>query len=220
MEHTLVDTAKVSERVYGAAVNGTNAIIITAGTVTNAEIWRISKPGIKFIRKVEHPLKLQLRCASTFGPWVKGGRRTELAAGYVIGSVEGRCAVGYFDENLTKENFAFKCHRDLTYACAVNSVHFHPHHNTFATAGSDGTFVFWDKDAKSRLKNFPRIPSRGPITSAQFSADGSMFAYAQSYDYAKGHNEALENQTRDCVRIHWTFLGQPGSDECIRKVGH
>jgi mRNA export factor len=86
-----------------------------------------------------------------------------------------------------------------------------------ATCGSDGTFAFWDKDSKSRVKAFERIPVRGPITCGKFSADGSMFAYAQSYDWHKGANEELEASIADCVRIHWTFLGHAGSDECLPK---
>ena len=31
-------------------------------------------------------------------------------------------------------------------------------HHTFATAGSDGAFNFWDKDSKQRLKVFSRQP--------------------------------------------------------------
>jgi mRNA export factor len=104
----------------------------------------------------------------------------------VVGGIEGRCAVGYFDPALSAgENFAFKCHRDSEHAFAVNSISFHPQHNTFATSGSDGTFVFWDKDTKSRVKAFSRIPARSSITCGRFSADGAMFAYAQSYDWAK-----------------------------------
>lgn len=48
---------------------------------------------------------------------------------------------------------------------------FHPEFGTFVTAGSDGTFNFWDKDSKQRLKaqskcsysaNFP-----APITAGE-----------------------------------------------------
>lgn len=35
---------------------------------------------------------------------------------------------------------------------SVNSMAFHPEFGTFVTAGSDGTFNFWDKDSKQRLK--------------------------------------------------------------------
>jgi hypothetical protein len=31
-------------------------------------------------------------------------------------------------------------------------MHFFQVHHTFATAGSDGGFNFWDKDSKQRLK--------------------------------------------------------------------
>jgi len=34
----------------------------------------------------------------------------------------------------------------------VNSIKFHPQHGTFVTAGGDGTYNFWDKDSKQRLK--------------------------------------------------------------------
>ena len=52
-------------------------------------------------------------------------------------------------------NFAFKCHRQQeTQVYAVNAISFHPRWGTFATAGSDGVYTFWDKDSKQRLKMF------------------------------------------------------------------
>ena len=54
-------------------------------------------------------------------------------------------AVHYVNDNDRKRNFAFKTHRDNTDIYAVNSIAFHKL-GTFATAGSDGTFNFWDKD--------------------------------------------------------------------------
>ena len=87
-------------------------------------------------------------------------------------------------------NFSFKCHRDTpqgntTSVYAVNDISFHPQHGTFSTAGSDGTFHFWDKDAKHRLKGYPNVG--GSITSTTFNKTGSIFAYAISYDWSKGH---------------------------------
>jgi mRNA export factor len=49
---------------------------------------------------------------------------------------------------------------------------------TFATTGSDGTFNFWDKEQRQRLKAF--TPRRPPIPCGQFSRDGQIFAYAVS----------------------------------------
>lgn len=69
---------------------------------------------------------------------------------------------------------------------AINSIHFHPVYGTFATAGSDGRFVFWDKDSKSRLREFKQLPNPLPITCGRFSPDGNIYVYAQSYDWHKG----------------------------------
>lgn len=68
---------------------------------------------------------------------------------------------------------------------AVNDISFHPQHGTFSTAGSDGTFHFWDKDAKHRLKGYPNVG--GAITATTFNRNGSIFAYAVSYDWSKGY---------------------------------
>lgn len=94
-------------------------------------------------------------------------------------------------------NFSFKCHRDppqgnVTNVYAVNDISFHPVHGTFSTAGSDGTFHFWDKDAKHRLKGYPNVG--GSITATDFSKNGNIFAYAISYDWSKGYQANTQAQ--------------------------
>jgi mRNA export factor len=93
---------------------------------------------------------------------------------------------------MNSKNFSFKCHRqpdpsarDNTKVFAVNAISFHPLHGTFSTAGSDGTFHFWDKDAKHRLKGYPEVG--GSISATGFSRTGNIFAYAVSYDWSKGY---------------------------------
>lgn len=54
-----------------------------------------------------------------------------------------------------RNDFAFKCHRDGSDIYPVSSIAFHPF-GTFATTGSDGTFCFWDKDARQKLKAFTK----------------------------------------------------------------
>lgn len=73
------------------------------------------------------------------------------------------------------KNFAFKCHRDQGTAdiYAVNSINFHQQHGTFCTAGSDGMFHFWDKDAKQRLKGFPKL--QNAICATDFNHTGDVF---------------------------------------------
>jgi mRNA export factor len=87
-------------------------------------------------------------------------------------------------------NFSFRCHREPPQnsnvnVFSVNAISFHPTYGTFSTAGADGTFHFWDKDAKFRLKGYPSVG--GAITSTAFNKDGKFFAYAISYDWSKGY---------------------------------
>ena len=90
---------------------------------------------------------------------------------------------------LSRGNFSFRCHRDGAPAArdssvyAVNAISFHPIFGTFATAGSDGGFTFWDKDSKQKLKVFNK--QLGPISTAAFNRTGTIYAYAVSYDWSK-----------------------------------
>jgi mRNA export factor len=103
--------------------------------------------------------------------------------GYAVGSIEGRCSIAHIED--TSKNFAFKCHRSNEEIFAVNSIDFHPTMGTFSTAGGDGTFVFWDKENRQRLKQFNSC--HYPVTAGKFNAPGDLFAYAVSYDWSKGH---------------------------------
>lgn len=89
-----------------------------------------------------------------------------------------------------KDNFTFKCHRvnasnNVQDIYAVNDIKFHPVHGTLVTVGSDGTFSFWDKDARTKLKSSESMGEA--ITKCCFNARGEIFAYAVGYDWSKGH---------------------------------
>jgi len=103
--------------------------------------------------------------------------------GYAVGSIEGRCSIAYVED--TSKNFAFKCHRSNEEIFAVNTIDFHPTMGTFATGGGDGTFVFWDKENRQRLKQFNSC--NYPVIAGKFNAPGDLYAYAVSYDWSKGH---------------------------------
>jgi mRNA export factor len=103
--------------------------------------------------------------------------------GYAVGSIEGRCSIAYVED--VSKNFAFKCHRSTDEIFAVNTIDFHPTMGTFATGGGDGTFVFWDKENRQRLKQFNSCHL--PVTAGKFNAQGDMYAYAVGYDWSKGH---------------------------------
>ena len=113
----------------------------------------------------------------------------------------------------SSSNFSFKCHRetppnqrDPINVYSVNAISFHPIHGTFSTAGSDGTWHFWDKDAKHRLKGYPAVG--GSITATSFNRTGDIFAYAISYDWSKGFAHNNQNYP---IKI---MLHAVGPDEC------
>jgi mRNA export factor len=101
----------------------------------------------------------------------------------------------------TKNNFSFKCHRDekpTPSVYPVNAISFHPTYGTFSTAGGDGSYFFWDKDSKQRLKTGPNVGS--PISATAFNRTGNIFAYAMSYDWHKGHEHAAGS--KNLIMLH------------------
>merc|ERR1711916_218931 len=120
------------------------------------------------------PLKYQTRSIAVFTD----------GSGYTLGSIEGRVAVQHVEEKESNFNFVFKCHRHSNNIYAVNAIAFHPVFGTFATAGSDGQYAFWDQYSKQRLTQGPS--QNDAISAAAFSNDGTYFAYGVSYDWHRG----------------------------------
>lgn len=83
---------------------------------------------------------------------------------------------------------------------AVNSISFHPTFGTFATTGGDGGFNFWDKDSKQRLKAMQKLPQTVPC--GVFNRDGSIYAYAVSYDWSRGYAEYNPQTARNYILLH------------------
>ncbi|KAH8685978.1 WD40-repeat-containing domain protein [Tricladium varicosporioides] len=175
---TAVATVQCQERVYTLDVKKNLLVVGTADRYIN--VINLNDPA-KFYKTLQSPLKWQTRVVSCFPD----------ASGFAVGSIEGRCAIQYVEEKDASSNFSFKCHRDppqnnMTNVYSVNAISFHPVHGTFSTAGSDGTFHFWDGVAKHRLKGYPTVG--GTIPATAFNKDGSIFAYAVSYDWSKGYS--------------------------------
>eukprot|EP01069_Polyplicarium_translucidae_P005097 Polyplicarium_translucidae@DN2721_c1_g1_i1.p2 len=141
------------------------------------------------------PLRMQPRALSLFPD-----RR-----GYIVGSIEGRCAVQHLQDEGKKKNFAFKCHRvdDARGDCrifAVNAIDFHRQFGTFITAGSDGTLAIWDKDNKHQLKKFESCNC--PVTDCKFDPTGQFIAYSIGYDWHKGYSFAMPTRSPNSILVH------------------
>jgi mRNA export factor len=116
------------------------------------------------------------------------------------------------------KNFTWRCHRapsapnsKVTKIWAVNDASFFPlDSDILATAGSDGSFCFWDVAGKSRLKLFPTLEA--PVTACAFSSDGKAFAYAVGYDWSMGYAHSTPSAPR-YLKVH------PVSPDEVAKKG-
>lgn len=185
-----ISTLNLPERAY--CMDSKQKLLVVGCADRHLSIIDLNNPQQIFKNTVS-PLKWQTRSVACYPQ----------GNGFAIGSIEGRCAIQYIDDNeQSKFGFSFRCHRktpnsNTTSALrttisntesqiySVNSICFHPVYGTFSTAGSDGTFCFWDKDAKQRLKTFPAVNCTIPATC--FNKNGTIFAYAMSYDWSQGH---------------------------------
>ncbi|KAJ3866653.1 WD40-repeat-containing domain protein [Lentinula novae-zelandiae] len=183
-----VASVTLPERCYSMDVQYPLMVVGTAER--HIQIFNLSNPTTAY-KTMQSPLKWQTRVTTCF--------TASASSGFAVGSIEGRVAIQYVEDKDSSNNFSFKCHRrdstptakDQSMVYAVNDISFHPVHGTFSTCGntttgSDGTIHFWDKDARTRLKTFEAAP--GPITCSAFNRTGSIFAYAVSYDWSKGHS--------------------------------
>lgn len=194
---TPMATVQLPERVY--SMDALQQLLVAGLAERHVVVVNLQNPQTIF-RQLILLLKYQTRVVKCFAS----------GDGYGLGLVEGRCSIVYLDENTQRsKGFLFKCHRNArntnqrspeTDVYAVNAMDMHPAFpNTFATAGLDGAFSFWDKDQKQRLRGFPTLQL--PITAAAFNSSGTIFAYALGYDWSKGHQ--MNNQSvQTSVKLH------------------
>ncbi|MED6133938.1 Poly(A)+ RNA export protein rae1 [Stylosanthes scabra] len=182
-----VHTQQLPERCYAMTVKHPLMVVGTADR--NLIVYNLQNPQAEF-KRIVSPLKYQTRCLAAFPD----------QQGFLVGSIEGRVGVHHLDDSQQGKNFTFKCHREGNEIYSVNSLNFHPIHHTFATAGSDGAFNFWDKDSKQRLKAMLRCNQ--PIPCSTFNNDGSIFAYSVCYDWSKGAENYNPATAKTYIFLH------------------
>ncbi|KAJ0412314.1 hypothetical protein ATCC90586_009504 [Pythium insidiosum] len=177
---------QLTERCY--AMDAKHPLLVVATADRNVHVYDMRKPT-QVYKTIASNLKFQTRTVACFPN----------ATGFAIGSIEGRCAIQHIEDKDKKDDFAFKCHREGADIYPVSSIAFHPF-GTFATTGGDGTFCFWDKDARQKLKAFSK--ANQAITVGKFNARGDIFAYALSYDWSKGAEHYNPAQQPSVIRLH------------------
>ncbi|GMR56742.1 hypothetical protein PMAYCL1PPCAC_26937 [Pristionchus mayeri] len=169
-----VQTGSVSDKVYAMDTKGDKLIVATRSRVIHIyDVRSMREPE----QTRESPLKYQTRALSIFPS----------GDAFVVSSIEGRVAVEYVDPNENQRKYAFKCHRtkdsgdgsELIFP--VNAIAFHPHHNTFASGGSDAVVNLWDPFNRKRLVQLHKFDTT--IASLSFSSSGDQLAIASSYGY-------------------------------------
>ncbi|KAL0486980.1 mRNA export factor RAE1 [Acrasis kona] len=162
------------ERCYDADVTGDFISVACAERkIALYDIKNLAQP----LKLIDSPLKYQSRCISNFID----------KTGFCVGSIEGRVAIQYINDTVPPKNFTFKCHRDpQNNVYAINDITFHPRFGTFVTMGADGMYHTWDKDAKSRVQQYKKTHPKLQVVSGRYNKDGTIFAYAVSYDWSQG----------------------------------
>eukprot|EP00898_Chlorokybus_atmophyticus_P008820 jgi/Chlat1/893/Chrsp107S01332 len=188
-QQTPVHTQQLPERLYSLSVR--HPLLVAATADRHLIVYNLANPQVEY-KRLQSPLKYQTRCVSTFPD----------KTGYLVGSIEGRVAVQHVEDSMASKNFTFKCHREGNDIYAVNTIAFHPVHGTFATTGSDGTYNFWDKDSKQRLKALQKCNSSIPC--GAFNMDGTIFAYAVSYDWSRGAENYNPQTMQNHILLHPT----------------
>ncbi|KAL7417410.1 WD40-repeat-containing domain protein [Mrakia frigida] len=187
------------ERCY--TMDTTGDVLVVGTAERHIQLFDLRNPATA-VKSIESPLKWQTRVISCFPSTTKPG--------YAVGSIEGRIAYNVIPAANASETFSFKCHRaeaklprtnppKPTLIYSVNSISFHKTYGTFASAGGDGLIHIWDASARSRLKTLNPTPNLAtnatptPIVSTSFSSDHSILAWAQSYDWSRGHAGATND---------------------------
>ena len=130
-------------------------LMVTAHSEKIIHCWNlesVARGQFNPIHVVESPLKFQTSAICCFAD----------GKGYAVGSIEGRCGIVNVNlsnvDQVDSRDFCFKCHRVENQTTGdgdvytVNCISFNKAHNTLCTVGSDGQFIIWNKDSKSRYK--------------------------------------------------------------------
>ena len=184
MKSHLASTCELPAKAFTMDVSGRHVVVGCAKR----------KVAIFDVRKLDQAVQVS---SSTLKHQTRVLRCMPDAAGYALGTVEGRIAIEYIDmEEHNRRTYSFKCHRikdkvrGTEDVYPVNAIAFHPVHGTFATGGCDGHVYTWDGHAKKRLAHFTRYPTS--VAAMDFSADGSLLAVAASYTFEKGELDKPE----------------------------
>ena len=189
---TYAQPGKVHALCVGAGAAAPPRVVVAAAgrRVDVLDLRMPDEPPLRF----ESGLRTQARCVAQMAS----------GDGFVLGAVDGRVAIEYFDPSEASQSrkFAFKAHHEAgaggkpAVAHPVNAVAFHPVHGTFATGGCDGRVNVWDGAAKKRVFQYEKLATS--VAALAFSPNGDTLAIAASYTYEHGER----SHPPDALHLH------------------
>ncbi|MDP2437653.1 MAG: hypothetical protein Q8P67_18070 [archaeon] len=165
-ENNLRSTLSIDlpERVYSLDIDK-GPLMIAALASRLIVAYDLRHPGKPF-KTLYSALSFQSRCVKLSGP------------GFILGSVEGRCALYDWKE---PKPFTFKAASDKRHA--VNAIALKSA-TVFGTACSDGQVNFWDLAKRSALKSIRT--GTDPVTALAMNPKRTKMAYSIGYDWSHG----------------------------------
>lgn len=125
--------------------------------------------------------------------------------GYVSGSLDGRVAVEFFNDEHSK--FAFRCHRmnlvDKNFVFPVNALSFVPKSYILYTGGSDGCVSCWNLSTRKKMEQLPKFNENSVV---QLACNGKVLCVATSDDSFKNSAVANEDFKLQPSRLYMVFL--------------
>lgn len=207
----------LSERIVSmSAAQDASAPLLVAATADKLfHCYDVRNPSTPLLPPLASQLEMPTRCVKAF----------PTGAGYASSSIGGRCAIRHNVWNgtgdtpasdPTKGDFTFKCHRiserhGQSTLYPVNALALHPYEtDCIATAGSDGSFHFWNKTMRKKCWKKKWTPNRQylPIMCCDFNQSGDLIALGSGNDWAAGASAApapagyllLQHVTPDMVK--------------------
>ncbi|KAI5863222.1 WD40 repeat-like protein [Durotheca rogersii] len=205
-QHGQVMSVPCTERVY-AMDAAEHLLVVATADNTQVDLFDFRNPSAG-VTTVDSALQHQAKAIAVYPD----------ALGWATAGIEGCVAITDLEDEaerfryspLDTGSFTFECHQRrevragvwTTEIWSVNDLCFHPiDQNVLATAGSDGSFCFWDTGTGDKLREYePGRDSHSaggssgghqanitPITAAAFDHDGGIFSYAMGYDWSMGH---------------------------------
>ena len=177
------------------ALDAAGVVLAVATAERGAAVFDLRQPQQPFSQG-----NTPLRWSSTAVAVCRGGQS------YALGSAEARCAVRYVVEaDNQRMGCEWRAHRFQKRVYAVNDISVNAQTGGLATAGADGSVSFWSPAGEGQTKapeHKKTLRLNGPVPCLAYNPQGTMLAYAVSYDWSQGFTGLQGSTVGHRILIH------------------